>query len=202
MTEKHWRSLQELAALQEGMSARLDRDRERCGSEDAAPVPWLPATDIAEDAAAIVICMELPGLDQGEIDVQIEEQTLIVRGVRSDEEREGLHYHRVERLRGPFRRSFALPANIDQAQVRAQCERGVLQVILPKSQASGVRLIEVEIQKLPARQREAFMLRYWEELDTAETASVMGCSEGSVKTHCSRAVHALAKALTAKGIQR
>ena len=61
-------------------------------------------------------------------------------------------------------------------------------------------LIDGEVQKLPTRQREAFLLRYWEELDVAETASVMGCSEGSVKTHCSRAVHALAKALRAKGI--
>lgn len=60
--------------------------------------------------------------------------------------------------------------------------------------------IETEIQELPARQREAFLMRYWEELDVAETAAVMGCSEGSVKTHCSRAVHALSKALTAKGI--
>lgn len=60
--------------------------------------------------------------------------------------------------------------------------------------------IEVEIEQLPTRQREAFLLRYWEELDVAETASVMGCSEGSVKTHCSRAVHALAKALKSKGI--
>jgi RNA polymerase sigma-70 factor (ECF subfamily) len=61
-------------------------------------------------------------------------------------------------------------------------------------------LIESEVEKLPGRQREAFLLRYWEELDVAETAAVMGCSEGSVKTHCSRAVHALAKALRAKGI--
>jgi len=60
--------------------------------------------------------------------------------------------------------------------------------------------IESEVQQLPARQREAFVLRYWEELDVAETAQAMGCSEGSVKTHCSRAVHALAKALQAKGI--
>ncbi|MBK9362140.1 MAG: RNA polymerase sigma factor [Rubrivivax sp.] len=61
-------------------------------------------------------------------------------------------------------------------------------------------LIEAQIAELPARQREAFLLRYWEEFDVAETAEVMGCSEGSVKTHCSRAVHALAKALRAKGI--
>ena len=63
-----------------------------------------------------------------------------------------------------------------------------------------LQIIEGEVAELPARQREAFLLRYWEELDVAETASVMGCSEGSVKTHCSRAVHALAKALKAKGL--
>lgn len=60
--------------------------------------------------------------------------------------------------------------------------------------------IEAQVAELPPRQREAFLLRYWEEHDVAETASVMGCSEGSVKTHCSRAVHALAKALRTKGI--
>jgi RNA polymerase sigma-70 factor (ECF subfamily) len=66
--------------------------------------------------------------------------------------------------------------------------------------AQTLRVIEAEIQELPARQREAFLMRYWEELDVAETAAAMGCSEGSVKTHCSRAVHALDKALRAKGI--
>jgi RNA polymerase sigma-70 factor (ECF subfamily) len=63
-----------------------------------------------------------------------------------------------------------------------------------------LHVIETEVGDLPARQREAFLLRYWEEFDVAETAAVMGCSEGSVKTHCSRAVHALAKALRIKGI--
>ncbi|HYA65915.1 MAG TPA: RNA polymerase sigma factor [Burkholderiaceae bacterium] len=63
-----------------------------------------------------------------------------------------------------------------------------------------VNIIEQEISRLPARQREAFLLRYWEDLDVAETAATMKCSEGSVKTHCSRATQALAKALRARGI--
>jgi len=68
------------------------------------------------------------------------------------------------------------------------------------SRAQILLLIDTQVSELPARQREAFLLRYWEELDVAETAAVMGCSQGSVKTHCSRAVHALAKALRSKGI--
>jgi len=67
-------------------------------------------------------------------------------------------------------------------------------------QSQVLVIIEKEIKLLPARQREAFLMRYWEDMDVAETASAMGCSEGSVKTHCSRATHTLAVALKAKGI--
>lgn len=63
-----------------------------------------------------------------------------------------------------------------------------------------LKIIETEIQRLPNRQREAFIMRYWQDMDVAETAAAMGCSEGSVKTHCSRATHTLATALRAKGI--
>ncbi|MBS0337299.1 MAG: RNA polymerase sigma factor [Proteobacteria bacterium] len=63
-----------------------------------------------------------------------------------------------------------------------------------------LEIIEYEVSRLPDRQREAFLMRYWEELDVADTAKLMGCSEGSVKTHCSRATHALAAALRKKGV--
>jgi len=68
-------------------------------------------------------------------------------------------------------------------------------------QAQAVGLIEKALESLPLRQRQAFLLRYWEELDVAEAAEVMGCSTGSVKTHCSRATHAIAAYLKNKGFE-
>ena len=84
-----------------------------------------------------------------------------------------------------------------------ESQEGALGALSAADEVSRVQIlhaIDKEVEQLPMRQREAFLLRYWEELDVAETASVMGCSEGSVKTHCSRAVHSLAKTLRAKGI--
>ena len=73
-------------------------------------------------------------------------------------------------------------------------------VQLERSQT--IKIVETALQKLPTRQREAFVLRYWEEMDVAETAKIMGCSDGSVKTHCSRAVHSLAIELKKQGLDK
>ncbi|MFA6178700.1 MAG: RNA polymerase sigma factor [Candidatus Methylopumilus sp.] len=81
--------------------------------------------------------------------------------------------------------------NDDSDEPPAQLER-----------SQTIAIIEAALQKLPARQREAFVMRYWEEMDVAETAAAMGCSQGSVKTHCSRAVHALAIALEKSGLKK
>jgi RNA polymerase sigma-70 factor, ECF subfamily len=68
-------------------------------------------------------------------------------------------------------------------------------------QVQTFHLIEQALLLLPNRQREAFLMRYWEDMDVSETATAMGCSEGSVKTHCSRAVQALSKALRSKAVK-
>ncbi len=85
---------------------------------------------------------------------------------------------------------------LDTIDVEDESDNPMMQ--LERSQT--MVLIEKAIQKLPSRQREAFVLRYWEDMDVAETANVMGCSQGSVKTHCSRAVHSLAALLEKHGL--
>ena len=77
-------------------------------------------------------------------------------------------------------------------------ESGNPMMQLERSQT--MKVIEKALEKLPARQREAFILRYWEDMDVAETASIMGCSQGSVKTHCSRALHTMAALLEKQGL--
>lgn len=75
---------------------------------------------------------------------------------------------------------------------------------VPSEQAERSQLlgfIEKALERLPARQRQAFLLRYWEELDVADVAKIMGCSEGSVKTHCSRATRALSELLGKQGLE-
>lgn len=92
-------------------------------------------------------------------------------------------------------------------------EHDILEAIGPQEGSAGagssadqveraqvLGILDDAIGRLPQRQREAFLLRYWEDLSVAETAAVMGCSEGSVKTHCSRAAHTLAEVLRARGI--
>jgi RNA polymerase sigma factor (sigma-70 family) len=92
---------------------------------------------------------------------------------------------------------FDILASYEAEQGSSAAESSADQV----ERAQTLRVIENEVQKLPSRQREAFLMRYWQDMDVAETAEAMGCSEGSVKTHCSRATHTLAAALQAKGLK-
>lgn len=97
---------------------------------------------------------------------------------------------------GEENEEFDFLGSLEAEQGSSQAENAADKV----ERAQVLAAIDAEIMKLPARQREAFLMRYWEDMDVAETAAAMGCSEGSVKTHCSRATHALALALRAKGI--
>ena len=122
--------LVELKEMQRQMAQELD------GQPPSPPAPaqdWQPPTDIWEDDQQLVLVLELAGVDQSAVDIQIEEQLLIVSGQRQLEEAEGRQYQRVERSYGSFCRQFNLPSAVERGRVRASCEQGLLRIVLPKS---------------------------------------------------------------------
>jgi RNA polymerase sigma-70 factor (ECF subfamily) len=143
-----------------------------------------------DDAALDIVQDTMIRLSESYADRPANELPLLFQRILSNAT---MDWFRRQKVRGALFRNFSdFEGGADSA--RNESAQDSL------SRAQILQAIDTEVGNLPARQREAFLLRYWEELDVAETALAMGCSEGSVKTHCSRAVHALAKALKLKGI--
>ncbi|HEY6873635.1 MAG TPA: Hsp20/alpha crystallin family protein [Geobacteraceae bacterium] len=137
----------ELRTMQEQMNRLLDLAWNREAGEELKEGTWQPPVDIYEDEESVVIKAEVPDIDQKDIEVRIEENTLTLKGERKlDQSIRKENYHRVERYYGPFQRSFSLPATIDQEKVKANCERGVLTVILPKKEEKKPKQITVEVK--------------------------------------------------------
>jgi HSP20 family protein len=145
-----WESLRELSAMQDRMN-RMNRvfrgSHSTEGPEEALTTTTLaPPVDIYEDEHNIVLKIEVPGIDEKDIDVSIQNNTLTVRGERKiekDEKEE--NFHRVERHYGSFTRSFTLPSSVDPGQVNARCDKGVLKITLAKKAEAKPTQIKVNI---------------------------------------------------------
>ena len=145
-----WESLRELSAMQDRMN-RMNRvfrgSHSPEGPEDALTTTTLaPPVDIYEDEHNIILKIEVPGIDEKDIDVNIQNNTLTVRGERKiekDEKEE--NFHRVERQYGSFTRSFTLPSSVDPGQVSAHCDKGVLKISLAKKAEAKPTQIKVNI---------------------------------------------------------
>ncbi|BBA69081.1 Hsp20/alpha crystallin family protein [Geobacter sulfurreducens] len=132
--------------MQEQMNRLLDLAWSKQGGEELREGAWQPPVDIFEDENAVIIKAELPGIDQKDIEVRIEDNTLTIRGERKHEEEvRKENYHRVERYYGGFQRSFSIPATIDQEKVRASSDKGVLTITLPKREEVKPKQITVEV---------------------------------------------------------
>jgi len=137
----------ELRTMQEQMNRLLDLAWNKEAGEELREGIWQPPVDIYEDEENVVIKAEVPDIDQKDIEVRIEDNTLTLRGERKlDQSVRKDNYHRVERYYGPFQRSFAIPSTIDQEKVKASCDRGVLTVILPKRAEKKPKQITVEVE--------------------------------------------------------
>jgi len=138
--------LRELRSMQDQMSRLLDLAWSREPCEELREGVWQPLVDIFENDEAVVIRAELPGVDQKDIEVKIEDATLTIRGERKqDSEIRKENYHRIERYYGTFQRSFSLPQSIDRERVNAACDKGVLTITLPKKEEVKPRQILVEV---------------------------------------------------------
>ena len=132
--------------MQEQMNRLLDLAWSKQGGEELREGAWQPPVDIYEDENAVIIKAELPGIDQKDIEVRIEDNTLTIRGERKHEEEvRKENYHRVERYYGGFQRSFSIPATIHQEKVRASSDKGVLTITLPKREEVKPKQITVEV---------------------------------------------------------
>ena len=143
---QQWNPLQDLMVLQDRMN-RLFEDatqrRNQPGNDDEFErADWTPAADIYETETGFLVALDLPGIQREALEIDIDDNRLMVKGVRIVDETKT---RRTERPRGRFLRAFAVPASVDQAKIGAEYKDGVLQIRLPKRAEQKAQKIEVKI---------------------------------------------------------
>ncbi len=143
-----WDPFKDLLRLQDEFNKFFeDQLAKRVGSEELASSSWIPPVDIYEDENNIVIKADLPGMDQKDIEVKVENNTLIIKGEKKfeDEEKKD-NYHRIERFYGTFQRAFTLPDTVDVEKIKAAYKNGVLEITIPKKPETKPKQIKVEVK--------------------------------------------------------
>ena len=145
-----WEPLREFSAMQDRMN-RMNRLFRESYSPEAAEealttTSFAPPVDIYEDEHAIALKMEVPGIDEKDIDVRLENNTLTVHGERKiEKEEKEENFRRIERQYGSFTRSFTLPSSVDPGQVTANYDKGVLKITLAKKADARPKQIKVNV---------------------------------------------------------
>jgi HSP20 family protein len=142
-----WEPFREFSTLQDRIN-RVFRDSYRHSGQDEslATSSFAPAVDVYEDEHNVTLKIEVPGIDEKDIDVRLENNTLTVHGERKieNEEKEE-NYRRVERQYGSFTRTFTLPTTVDSEKVSATYDKGVLKIALPKKAEAKPKQIKVNV---------------------------------------------------------
>ena len=141
-----WEPFREFSTLQDRMN-RLFRETQGNGQDEAlTSSSFAPAVDVYEDEHNVALKIEVPGIDEKDIDVRIENNTLTVHGERKiEKEEKEENYRRVERQYGSFTRTFNLPPTVDAEKVQADYDKGVLKITLPKKAEAKPKQIKVNV---------------------------------------------------------
>jgi len=140
-----WDPFRDLVTLRDKMNRLFEDAVTSIGEEkDMITSSWAPAVDIYETENELVLSAEVPGIEEKDIEIKIEDSTLSIRGVRNfEKETKEENYHRIERAYGSFFRSFTLPDHIDQERIHAEHESGVLKIHMPKKPESKPKKVKI-----------------------------------------------------------
>ena len=152
-----WDPFRDLVTLRERMN-RLFEDAvstARSEEKDMISSSWAPAVDIYEDEKQLVLTAEIPGINEKDVEIKVEDNTLSIHGERKlEKETKEENYHRIERAYGSFFRSFTLPNHIDQDKIQAEHENGVLKITMPKKpelQPRKVKILKPKSEETPKK---------------------------------------------------
>ncbi len=149
-------AVSDVAVLQNRLNSIFnDFARPELQQESLAAGSFVPACDVYEDEQRLLLKMEVPGMNQADLDIQLENQTLTVKGQRGLEagEKEE-NFHRIERRFGSFVRSFTLPQAVDTGSVVAKYENGVLAISLSKKEAAKPKQVKIELAPAQAEVKQ------------------------------------------------
>jgi len=147
MTITRWDPFRDVIALQNRVNS-LFRDYNVGGEDPVAAASFVPPVDIYEDNQKVVLKIEVPGINQKDLDVRVENHTLTVKGERKFEaEEKEQNFHRIERRYGSFYRAFTLPSTVDTEHVSANYESGVLKLELTKKPEAQPKQIKINVTK-------------------------------------------------------
>jgi len=146
MAITRWDPFREVVALQNRMNS-LFRDLNE-GDSPLTTASFVPAVDIYEDAQKVMLKLEVPGIDEKDLDVRVENNTLTVKGERKfEKEEKEENFHRIERRYGSFYRAFTLPSTVDTENVKASYDAGVLKLELKKKAEAQPKQIKINVDK-------------------------------------------------------
>ncbi|MGO9339414.1 MAG: Hsp20/alpha crystallin family protein [Terracidiphilus sp.] len=146
MAITRWDPFREVVALQNRMNSLFRDLNMNEVDEPVAAASFVPAVDIYEDAKKVVLKLEVPGIDQKDLDIRVEDHTLTVKGERKFEaEEKEQNFHRIERRYGSFFRAFTLPSTVDTESVKANYNNGVLKLELAKKPEAQPKQIKINM---------------------------------------------------------
>lgn len=139
-----WEPFREFATLQDRINRVFRESYAGADRDELTTSSFAPAVDVYEDEHKVTLKIEVPGIDEKDIDVHVENNTLTVHGERKiDKEEKEENYRRVERQYGSFTRTFTLPPTVDTDGVSANYDKGVLKITLPKKAEAKPKQIKV-----------------------------------------------------------